>query len=154
MDFNLPERFDLTYIGEDSAKHRPVMLHRAILGSIERFFGVLTEHYAGAFPMWLAPTQIAILPISDRHLPFARELAGNLASRNLRVEVDDENEKLGAKIRKARNLRIPAMAVIGDKELEARGVSLRTRTSGDMGFKSLDDLISWLEVEAKEPSLY
>ncbi len=153
VDFNLPERFDLSYIGEDSAKHRPVMLHRAILGSIERFFGILTEHYAGAFPMWLAPTQIAVLTIADRHLSFAKELGATLAAQDIRVAVDDDNEKLGAKIRRARNLRIPAMAVIGDREIEERGVSLRTRASGDMGFKSVDDLISWLKEEAKEPSL-
>lgn len=153
VDFNLPERFDLTYIGEDSARHRPVMVHRAILGSIERFFGILTEHYAGAFPMWLAPIQAVVLPIAERHHEFAREVANALKGQGLRVQVDEDNEKLGAKIRQARMRRIPAMAVIGDRELEDKGVSLRTRADGDVGFKSLDELTSWLKAEAKEPSI-
>jgi threonyl-tRNA synthetase len=152
VDFNLPERFDLTYIGEDSARHRPVMLHRAILGSIERFFGILTEHYAGAFPMWLAPTQVVILPIADRHIRFAEELREILQGQDLRVAVDEDNEKLGAKIRRARNLRIPAMAIIGDREVEERGVSFRTRAKGDLGFKSLYELTEWLKEEARAPS--
>jgi len=153
-DFNLPERFDLAYVGEDSKRHRPVMLHRTILGSMERFFGVMVEHYAGAFPAWLAPEQIAILTVTDRQIAFAAEVQRALADRGFRVEMHLENDKLGAKIRAARLKRIPAMAVIGDKEVEARGVALRSRADGELGFKTIDELIAWLEKEAAEPRIY
>lgn len=151
VDFNLPDRFDLAYIGEDSSRHRPVMLHRTILGSMERFFGVLTEHFAGAFPMWLAPEQIAIVTVADRHIEFARLVKEKLASMGIRVQLNEDNEKLGAKIRKARLMRIPAIAVIGDKEVEGQGVSLRTRADGELGFRLLDDLMEWLSKEATAP---
>jgi threonyl-tRNA synthetase len=154
VDFNLPERFDLAYVGEDSKRHRPVMLHRTILGSMERFFGVMVEHFAGAFPAWLAPEQIAILTVTDRQHEFAREVQRVLVDRDFRVELHLENEKLGAKIRAARLKRIPAMAVIGDKEVEGRGVSLRSRADGELGFKTLDELVAWLEQEAAEPRTY
>jgi threonyl-tRNA synthetase len=153
VDFNLPERFDLAYIGEDSARHRPVMLHRTILGSMERFFGVLVEHYAGAFPMWLAPEQVAVLTVTDRQHEFAREVAELLGGRGLRPVLNLENEKLGAKIRKARLERVPAIAVIGDKEVEGRGVALRTRAEGDVGFKPLEEFIDWIVKEATEPAV-
>jgi threonyl-tRNA synthetase len=153
-DFNLPERFDLAYIGEDSKRHRPVMLHRTILGSMERFFGVMVEHYAGAFPAWLAPEQVALLTVTDRQHEFAREVRRALAERGFRVEMYLDNEKLGAKIRQARLKRIPALAVIGDKEVEGRGVSLRSRADGELGFKTIDELVAWLEREAAEPPVY
>jgi threonyl-tRNA synthetase len=154
VDPNLPERFDLAYIGEDSKRHRPVMLHRTILGSMERFFGVMVEHYAGAFPAWLAPEQIAILTVTDRQQEFAREVQRILVDRGFRVEMFLENDKLGAKIRAARLKRIPAMAVIGDKEVEGRGVALRSRADGELGFKTTDELVAWLEKEAAEPRTY
>jgi threonyl-tRNA synthetase len=153
VDFNLPERFDLSYIGEDSQRHRPVMLHRTILGSMERFFGVLVEHHAGAFPMWLAPEQVVLLTVTDRQHEFAREVGELLVSRGIRATLNLDNEKLGAKIRKARLERIPAMAVIGDKEVEGRGVSLRTRADGDVGFKPLAEFVEWVVKEATEPAV-
>jgi threonyl-tRNA synthetase len=153
VDFNLPERFDLNYIGEDSARHRPVMLHRTILGSMERFFGVLTEHYAGAFPMWLAPEQVALLTVADRHNEYAREVGQLLGAKGLRVKLDLTNEKLGAKIRQARLWRIPAMAIIGDREVEDRTVSLRTRADGEVGAVALDAFVERMVDESKEPGV-
>jgi threonyl-tRNA synthetase len=153
VDFNLPERFDLSYIGEDSKRHRPVMLHRTILGSMERFFGVLVEHHAGAFPMWLAPEQVALLTVTDAHRAFAREVAAALDGRGVRVALDLDNEKLGAKIRGARLQRIPALAVIGDQEVERRGVSLRTRADGEIGFKPLGEFIDWAAAAGREPAV-
>ena len=151
VDFNLPDRFDLAYIGEDSSRHRPVMLHRTILGSMERFFGVLVEHYAGAFPMWLSPEQVELVTVADRHIEFAREVKELLKGRGIRAQLNEDNEKLGAKIRKARLLRVPAIAVIGDKEVESRGVSLRTRAEGELGLRPLDDFIDWIVKEATAP---
>jgi len=153
VDFNLPERFDLAYIGEDSKRHRPVMLHRTILGSMERFFGVLVEHYAGAFPMWLAPEQVAVLTVADRHHPFAREVGELLGARGLRVKLDLDNEKLGAKIRAARLLRVPAMAIIGDREVESREVSLRTRQDGEVGSVPLEGFLERMVEESREPGV-
>ncbi|MBN2524810.1 MAG: threonine--tRNA ligase [Deltaproteobacteria bacterium] len=153
VDFNLPERFDLTYVGEDSAKHRPVMIHRALLGSIERFFGIMLEHYAGAFPMWLAPVQVSLLTVADRHVEYSRKLESTLKSHQFRVSVNDDNEKLGAKIRQTRLARVPAMAVIGDKEVEQGGVSLKTRADGDLGFISIEDFIRFMEEKAAPPEI-
>ncbi|MDD5308819.1 MAG: threonine--tRNA ligase [Deltaproteobacteria bacterium] len=150
-DFNLPERFDLAYIGEDSKRHRPVMVHRTILGSLERFFGVLIEHYGGAFPTWLAPEQVAVLTVAERHHEFAREIAALLAEKGVRAALNLDNQKLGAKIREARLSRVPAMVVIGDKEAGGRGVALRTRAGGDLGFMQLDSFFEWMLKEAKEP---
>ncbi|MFA5097640.1 MAG: threonine--tRNA ligase [Candidatus Margulisiibacteriota bacterium] len=141
-DFNLPERFDLTYAGEDGQKHRPVMIHRVVLGSMERFIGVLTEHYAGAFPLWLAPVQVIVLPIADRHAAYAKEIAGKLEETGLRVEVDSRNEKVGFKIREAQLQKVPYMLVIGDKEVEAKQVAVRSREKGDLGPQSIEQLIS------------
>jgi threonyl-tRNA synthetase len=118
---------------------------------MERFFGVLVEHYAGAFPMWLAPKQVILLTVADRHVEFARELEAILEKRNIRVAADFGNDKLGAKIRGARLMRIPAIAVIGDREVENRGASLRTRQEGDKGFIAMDDFIEWIVKEALEP---
>ncbi|HEY6045200.1 MAG TPA: threonine--tRNA ligase [Pyrinomonadaceae bacterium] len=138
-DFNLPERFSLEYIGEDNKPHRPVMVHRALFGSIERFFGVLIEHYAGAFPMWLAPVQIAVLPITDRINEYAGNVAQALRGAGLRVEVNVRNDKIGAKIRDAQMQKIPFMLVLGDREMEDGKVAVRERTRGDIGAMSLDE---------------
>jgi threonyl-tRNA synthetase len=133
-----PERFDLTYIGEDGKPHRPVVLHRALLGSLERFLGILIEHTAGNFPFWIAPVQAVVLPVSDRFAAAARETAGRLFDAGLRVETDDRNEKLGARIRRAELGKVPAMLVIGEREASAGTVSVRLRHGGDAGTLSLE----------------
>jgi threonyl-tRNA synthetase len=127
FDFNLPERFELEYTGEDGKPHRPYMVHRALLGSMERFFGVLIEHFAGAFPVWLSPVQVEIIPIADRHFEYAHEVAGKLKAEGMRVEVDERSERMNAKIRDAQLLKVPYMLVVGDNEMEAGTVSLRVR---------------------------
>ena len=142
FDFNEPERFDLTYIGEDGQPHRPYMIHRALLGSLERFFGVLIEHYAGAFPVWLSPVQAAMIPIADRHLDYAREVAAELKKAGLRVMVDDRPERMNAKIRDAQNQKIPYMLVIGDKEQEGGQVALRLRNGENPGPMPVADFIA------------
>ncbi|MDK2903218.1 MAG: threonyl-tRNA synthetase [Clostridiales bacterium] len=149
LDFQMPERFDLTYIGEDSEKHRPVMLHRVIFGSIERFIAILTEHYAGAFPTWLAPVQVKILPITDRSLEYARSLQMRLEELDIRTELDNRNEKIGYKIRAAQIEKVPYMLVIGDKEVENAAVSVRSRTKGDMGNMNVDDFENLIKAEIK-----
>src|SRR5262249_34863578 len=133
VDFNNPNRFQLEYIGEDGKAHQPVMVHRALLGSLERFFGVLIEHYAGAFPVWLAPVQAVVVPVTERHQPYAREVADKLRALGLRVHVDERNEKLNYKIRQAQVQKIPYMLVVGDKEAQAGTVSVRHRHAGDLG---------------------
>ena len=138
-DFNLPERFQLEYIGEDNKPHRPVMVHRALFGSIERFFGVLIEHYAGAFPMWLAPVQVALLPITDRINDYAEKVAHELREAGLRVEVNVRNDKIGAKIRDAQMQKVPFMLVLGDREMEDGKVAVRERSKGDLGAMPLDE---------------
>lgn len=147
VDFNEPERFDLTYVGQDNAHHRPIMIHRALLGSLERFMGVLIEHYAGAFPLWLAPVQAAMIPIADRHADYARKIADELAQQGFRVEVDDRNEKTGYKIREAQLHKIPYMLVVGDREQEAGAVAARSRAKGDLGAIAVADLIEQLKKE-------
>ncbi|MFO7704949.1 MAG: His/Gly/Thr/Pro-type tRNA ligase C-terminal domain-containing protein, partial [Halopseudomonas sp.] len=136
------ERFDLTYIGEDGQPHRPYMIHRALLGSLERFFGVLIEHYAGAFPVWLAPVQAAMIPIADRHLDYARQGAQELKEAGLRVIVDERPERMNAKIRDAQNQKIPYMLVIGDKEQESGQVALRLRNGENPGPILVADFIA------------
>jgi threonyl-tRNA synthetase len=154
VDFNLPERFDLTYIDKENSAQRPVMLHRAILGSIERFFGVLIEHTGGAFPTWLAPEQVAILTVSEKVNDYAAEVSAVLKQAGLRVLSDTSSDKLGAKIRAARNLRVPYLAVVGQKEAEGRGVSVRSRDqNAELGFLTLDDFIARVRAEALPPSL-
>lgn len=142
FDFNEPERFDLYYIGEDGQPHRPYMIHRALLGSLERFFGVLIEHYAGAFPVWLSPTQAAIIPIADRHLDYARKVEAELRKAGLRVMVDDRPERMNAKIRDAQNQKIPYMLVVGDKEEESGQVALRLRNGENPGPLLLADFLT------------
>ena len=147
LDFQMPERFDLHYIGEDGEKHRPVMLHRVIFGSIERFIGILIEHFAGAFPTWLAPVQVKILPIAESHLEYANQLKKQLLEEGIRVEVDERNEKIGYKIREAQLQKIPYMLVIGDKEVEANKVGVRSRKEGDQGAISITDFINKIKTE-------
>ena len=137
----MPERFDLTYIGEDGEKHRPVMLHRVIFGSIERFIGILIEHYAGAFPTWLAPVQVKVLNITDKQSNYAEKIVEQLKSKDVRVEFDDRNEKIGYKIREAQLQKIPYMLIIGDKEVESNSVGVRSRTDGDLGAMKLDEFV-------------
>ena len=140
-DFNLPERFDLEYIGEDNKPHRPVMVHRALFGSIERFFGVLIEHYAGAFPLWLAPVQVAVLPITDRVNDYAEKVAAELRQTGLRVEANLRSEKIGAKIRDAQMQKVPFMLVLGDREMQEEKVAVRERTQGDIGAMTVSEFI-------------
>ena len=146
-DFTLPERFDLTYVGADGERHRPVMIHRVILGALERFLGVLIEHYGGAFPLWLAPVQMIVLPITDRQHPYSEEVYQLIKERNFRVEKDFRNEKLGFRIREAQLKKIPYMLVIGDKEVENRGVSPRTREGKDLKFLDLENFLNSLKSE-------
>jgi threonyl-tRNA synthetase len=142
FDFNLPARFELEYVGEDGERHQPVMVHRALFGSVERFFGVLIEHYAGAFPLWLAPVQVGLVPISERHHEYARKVEAELKAAGLRVEVDDRNEKMNGKIRDFANQKTPYILVFGDKEQEANAVSVRTRGKGDQGSMPLASFIA------------
>ena len=141
FDFNLPARFELEYVGEDGERHQPVMVHRALFGSVERFFGVLIEHYAGAFPLWLAPVQMGLVPISERHHDHAKKIAAELTDAGFRVEIDDRNEKMNGKIRDFANQKTPYILVFGDKEAEANAVSVRTRAKGDQGSIPLADFI-------------
>ena len=141
FDFNLPERFDLSYIGEDGKEHRPYMVHRALLGSMERFFGVLIEHYAGAFPVWLSPKQVTLIPIADRHNDYAHEVAARLKKAGLRLSVDDGSDRMNAKIRNAQKLKVPYMLVIGDREMEEDQVALRRRSGESLPAMSVDAFI-------------
>ncbi len=150
VDFNEPERFDITYVGQDNQPHRPIMIHRALLGSLERFFGVLIEHYAGAFPIWLAPVQAIVLPIADRHVEYAQGVCDALKSQGFRVEVDNRNEKVGFKIREAQMQKIPYMLVVGDKEIEDNAVSVRDRAEGDLGSQSVEQLAARMRAELTE----
>jgi len=147
FDFNLPARFDLEYVGEDGARHQPLMVHRALLGSVERFFGILIEHYAGAFPAWLAPVQVEVLPLSEKIAAYAQQVTEKLRGSGFRVHLDDRNEKLQAKIRDAQLQKIPYMLVVGGKEAEAGTVSVRHRAKGDLGARPLDDFIGTLKAE-------
>jgi threonyl-tRNA synthetase len=144
FDFFLPGRFGLEYVGPDGQLHQPIMVHRALLGAFERFFGVLIEHCAGAFPVWLSPVQAVVLPISEKHLTYARQVAEELRSARVRVRLDDRNEKLNARIRDAQLQKIPFMLVVGDREAQGRGVGIRRRDTGDAGFKPLAEFIPWL----------
>ncbi len=139
VDFNLPQRFNLNYIGEDGKQKTPVMVHRAILGSLERFIGALIEHYGGAFPFWLAPTQVSILPVSDRHNDYAEKVSAQLKEAGIRVEVDSRRETIGAKIRNAQMQKVPYMLIVGDKEEQAGTVAIRSREKGEIGVKSIQD---------------
>ena len=150
LDFQMPERFDLEYVGEDGEKHRPVMIHRALLGSIERFIGVITEHFAGAFPVWLSPVQVKVLPVTDRAAEYADQVAAQLTENGFRVEVDHRNEKIGKKIREAQLEKTPYMLVVGDRDMENGTVSPRHRAAGDLGAMSLADFQAKLRREVDE----
>ncbi|MEC0204765.1 threonine--tRNA ligase [Paenibacillus lautus] len=152
LDFQFPEKFDLSYIGEDNQKHRPVVIHRAVFGSIERFIGILTEHYAGAFPMWLAPVQVMIIPVSDHYIDYSLKVKKRLENAGIRVNVDVRNEKLGYKIREAGLLKTPYTLVLGEKEMNSDHVSVRKRGEGELGESVLDDVIARLrkEIESRE----
>lgn len=152
LDFQMPERFDLTYVGQDGEKHRPVMIHRVVFGSIERFIAILTEHYAGAFPLWLAPVQAMIVPISENQAEYAHEVCGKLVSLGIRAEVDDRNEKMGYRIREAQLQKIPYMLVLGEKEKESGSVAVRNRKKGDLGVMSFEQLADKLQREIAEKS--
>ncbi len=145
LDFSMPERFELEYIGPDNDKHRPVMIHRAILGSVERFIGILIEHYGGAFPLWLAPVQCIFLPISEKHHKYAENLFKQTIEQGIRCKLDNRNEKIGYKIREAEVKKIPYMFIIGDKELESQSVSVRKRKEGDLGTQSLDQFLEFIK---------
>jgi threonyl-tRNA synthetase len=149
VDYNLPERFDLTYIGEDNAKHRPVMIHRAPFGSLERFVAVLIEHCAGKFPMWLVPVQVKILPISDKFLPYAENVLSQLKNNDIRAEIDERSEKIGKKIRDTELAKIPIMLIIGEKEVNEEKVSVRRQGKGDEGTKTLTEVIENIKEEVK-----
>jgi threonyl-tRNA synthetase len=149
VDYNLPERFDLTYIGEDNAKHRPVMIHRAPFGSMERFVALLTEHCAGKFPLWLAPVQVRILPISDKFLTYAENVLNKLKNADIRADIDERSEKIGKKIRDTELAKIPLMLVIGEKEVNDEKVSVRRQGTGDMGTKTLEEFIVAVNEEVK-----
>ena len=150
LDFQMPERFDLTYIGEDGEKHRPVMLHRVIFGSIERFIGIITEHYAGAFPAWLAPVQVKILAISEAHHDYAKEIEEKFKAAGLRVEMDLREEKIGYKIREAQLQKIPYMIILGEKEKAANAVGVRSRKEGDIGQMETEEFINKIKKEIEE----
>jgi len=150
LDFQMPEKLDITYIGEDGEKHRPVMIHRVIYGSIERFIGILTEHFAGAFPAWLAPVQVRVLPISERQHDYAQQVTDQLSAAGVRVEMDSRSEKVGYKIREGQLQKIPYLLIVGDKEIEAGAVAVRHRKQGDLGAISLADFIAKISAEIKE----
>lgn len=152
LDFQMPERFDLTYVGQDGEKHRPVMIHRVVFGSIERFIAILTEHYAGAFPLWLAPVQVKIVPISEVQADYAHQVCEKLVNMGIRAEVDDRNEKMGYRIREAQLQKIPYMLVLGEKEKQCGTVAVRNRKKGDLGVMSFDDLANKLLKEIAEKS--
>ena len=151
LDFQLPQRFELEYIGADGEKHRPIMIHRVVFGSIERFIGILIEHFAGAFPTWLAPVQVKVLPISEKYMDYAENVKKKLDEAGIRVELDTRSEKIGYKIREAQQAKIPYMLVVGQKEEEDGTVAVRSRAAGDEGTKSLDAFIADIqkEIEAK-----
>jgi threonyl-tRNA synthetase len=147
LDYNLPERFDLTYEGSDGQKHRPVMIHRAIFGSFERFIGLLIEHFGGNFPLWLAPVQAAVIPITDNQLDYAKEVCSQLKESNFRARVDDRNEKVGYKIRDWETKKVPYMIVIGEKEKQGGSITVRAHKKGDLGTFSLNDFMKSLNEE-------
>ena len=152
LDFQLPQRFEAEYNGADGEMHRPIMIHRVCFGSIERFIGILTEHFAGKFPTWLAPVQVKVLPISDKYLDYGHQVMSRLKAAGIRCEMDDRAEKIGYKIREARNERVPYMLVVGQKEEESGLVSVRSRYEGDEGQKEIDAFISAVrqEIDTRE----
>ncbi|MDZ4261507.1 MAG: His/Gly/Thr/Pro-type tRNA ligase C-terminal domain-containing protein, partial [Pseudomonadota bacterium] len=148
VDFSMPGRLSASFIGEDSARQVPVMLHRAILGSLERFIGILIENYAGAMPLWLAPTQVVVMSITDRQAEFAKEIVKTLSSHGFRARTDLRNEKIGFKIREHTLLKVPYLLVLGDREVENRTVAVRTRSGEDLGVMDVDALMNLLTIES------
>ena len=153
LDMQMPEKFDLTYVGEDGQKHRPVMIHRVVYGSIERFIGILIEHYAGAFPVWLAPVQVKVLAITERQVAYAEKLAASLKEKFIRVEVDGRNEKIGYKIREAQMSKVPYVLVVGEKEAESGQVAVRKRGEGDLGATDFAVFLEQLQEEISQKTL-
>jgi threonyl-tRNA synthetase len=151
FDFNLPSRFELTYIGDDGNEHQPYMVHRALFGSLERFMGVLIEHFGGAFPTWLAPVQAVIIPIADRHIDYGQQVERRLVEAGVRVELDSRSERMNLKIREAQLQKVPYMLVIGDREASADAASVRLRSGEDLGALAVDDLVSRIASEASIP---
>ncbi|HMS64546.1 MAG TPA: threonine--tRNA ligase, partial [Ignavibacteria bacterium] len=154
LDFSMPERFGLEYVGTDSKIHRPVMIHRAIFGSFERFVGVLTEHYSGYFPLWLTPVQVNVLPISDSHKEYAKKVYDELRKAGLRVKIDNRSEKVGYKIRESENRKIPYMIVLGDKEAEGNNISVREHLKGDIGKFELNEFIEKIKLQSDKRENY
>jgi threonyl-tRNA synthetase len=152
-DFGLPERFEMEYVGEDNQRHRPVMIHRAILGTLERFSGVLIEHYAGAFPLWLSPEQVRLLPVADRHLAYARDLADRFRGAGLRPVIDDSSETVGKKVRTAQMMKTPYVLVIGDREVESGRLTVRDRSGTETKGVAVDAFVDGLVEEARGRSL-
>ncbi|MCT4594107.1 MAG: threonine--tRNA ligase [Anaeromicrobium sp.] len=153
LDFQMPQRFDLTYVGKDGEKHRPVMVHRVIFGSIERFIGILIEHFAGRFPAWLAPVQVKVLPIADKFSDYAKEVVAKMTEEGIRVELDERNEKIGYKIREAQLEKVPYMIIIGEKEVEGKTISVRSRDKGELGAQGVEAFIEELKGEVREKTM-
>jgi threonyl-tRNA synthetase len=153
FDFTLPRRFELEYVAEDGKKHQPVMVHRALYGSVERFFGTLVEHYAGAFPLWLAPVQAVVMPITDRQLDYARKVHAQLEEAGFRAQLDDRKEKVNFKIREAQLQKVPYMLVLGEREAEAGTVSVRHRRHADMGVKPVPEFIAQIREQVDSKSV-
>ncbi|MCP4519859.1 MAG: threonine--tRNA ligase, partial [Delftia sp.] len=150
FDFNLAERFNLEFVGQDGKPHQPYMIHRALLGSMERFFGVLIEHYGGAFPVWLAPVQAVLIPIADRHVDYCQQVAKQLKAAGLRAEVDDSSDRMGNKIRKAQGQKVPYMLIVGDREVESGQVAVRLRSGEDLKGKPVEEFIALAQQAVKE----
>jgi threonyl-tRNA synthetase len=153
LDYAAPERFDLNYVGEDNAEHRAVVIHRAVCGSFERFIAILIEHFAGAFPLWLSPLQVVVLPIADRHTDYAHTVRKQLADAGLRVEVDARQEKVNYKIREAQLQKIPYMLVVGDREAADGAVAVRSRAKGDLGARGVDQFLADALAEVREKTV-
>jgi threonyl-tRNA synthetase len=153
VDYNLPERFELEYVAEDNTRKRPVMIHRAPFGSMERFIGILIEHFGGAFPVWLSPVQAVLIPVADQHNEYACQVADRLKAAGLRVEVDTGKGRMGGKIRKARELHTPYMLIVGDKDIEAGTVSVRLRTDEDLGPMPVDQFLGQIQHVIEDKSL-
>lgn len=153
LDFQLPQRFELEYVGSDGEKHRPIVIHRVVFGSIERFIGILIEHFAGKFPTWLSPVQVKILPISNKFNSYSEKIKDKLSSEGIRVEIDQKDEKIGYKIREARNERVPYIIIVGEKEEAENNISLRSRSNGDEGTLNLEALIERINNEVKNKTL-
>jgi len=154
LDMQMPQRFDLTYIGRDGERHRPVMIHRVVYGSIERFMGILIEHFAGKFPTWLSPVHVKILPVASRHAEYGESVMKALKAKGLRVELDDRSEKVGYKIREAQLEKVPYMLVVGDKEIEDGNLSVRSRDRGELGVFSVADFADLVAAEVSERKFF